>query len=234
MRILILNPNTSPHVTRSVDAVARRFAYPDTTLTVLQANSGPETIRNRYEELLSAPSTLNLLQEQIDQHEGVIFACYGDHPILYAARELTTKPIVGIAEASMHTACFLGHRFSIITTNPNWVPLLWDGVDRYGLRHRCASIRTLGLSGGELLLLSEQEVQQMIEEESLNALRQDGAEVICLGGAALSGFDRELTQRLQVPVLDGVVCALKILEGLICYGVTTSKWRAFGNLSQTI
>ncbi len=233
MKILIINPNTSDAVTQSVNTVAQRFAYPDTVLTVRQACSGPETIRNRYEELLSVPAIFSCFEAEIHQHDGVIFACYGDHPIIYAARELTTKPVIGIAEASMHTACVLGHRFSVITTNASWVPLLWDGVDRYGLRNRCASIRTIGLSGGELLKLSEIEVQERMAKESLAALHNDGAEVICLGGAALAGFDQALTLKLQVPVLDGVVCALKMMEGLITYGVTTSKWRAFGTLSQS-
>ncbi len=227
MRLLILNPNTSLRVTASIEAVVRRFAHKDTEITVVQATSGPETIRNRYEELLSVPSALQVFREQIETHDGMLLACYGDHPILYAARELTSKPVVGIAEASMHMACLVGHRFSIITTNDAWIPLLWDAVHRYGLTSRCASIRALGLSGGEILQLSEQEVQQRMAEQAEQSLAQDDAEVICLGGAALAGFDQALTQQLQVPVLDGVVCGLKFLEGLVGYGLLTSKKRAY-------
>ncbi len=227
MRLLIINPNTSAKVTSAVEAAARRYASPDTELTVVQATTGPETIRGRYEELLSAPATLSLLKENHDRHDGVLFACYGDHPILYAARELISKPVVGIAEASMHMACFLGHRFSIITTNSAWIPLLWDAVQRYGLVGRCASIRALGLSGGEILQLSVAEIQDHMAEQAEQALQQDGAEVICLGGAALAGFDHSLSERLQVPVLDGVVCGLKVLEGLVGYGLATSKWCAY-------
>jgi len=39
----------------------------------------------------------------------------------------------------------------------------------------------------------------------------------------MSGFDKELQQKLDVPVLDGVVCALKILELFHQYGLTHSK-----------
>jgi hypothetical protein len=34
---------------------------------------------------------------------------------------------------------------------------------------------------------------------------------------------------LHVPVLDGVVCALKLLEGMLGYGVQTSKRLAYRN-----
>jgi allantoin racemase len=43
----------------------------------------------------------------------------------------------------------------------------------------------------------------------------------------MAGMDKALQEKLGVPVLDGVVCALKLLEGLIGYGVTTSKKRAY-------
>ncbi|MEN9221162.1 MAG: aspartate/glutamate racemase family protein [Thermostichus sp. BF3_bins_97] len=234
MRLLIINPNTSDKVTRAVEAAARRYAHPETQLTIVQASAGPETIRCRYEELLSVPANLSLLAEHSAHHDGVLFACYGDHPILYAARELISKPVVGIAEASMHMACFLGHRFSIITTNAAWIPLLSDAAQRYGLAGRCASIRALGLSGGEILQLSQSEIQEQIAQQAEQALQQDGAEVICLGGAALTGFDQALSERLQVPVLDGVVCGLKVLEGLVGYGLSTSKWRAYGSLNKSL
>ncbi|GAG35899.1 unnamed protein product, partial [marine sediment metagenome] len=50
-----------------------------------------------------------------------------------------------------------------------------------------------------------------------------GAEVICLGCAGMSGFDKELNKKLGVPVLDGFVCAIKLLEIFHQYGLTHSK-----------
>ena len=66
-------------------------------------------------------------------------------------------------------------------------------------------------------------VEKAIEREALAAVKEDGAEVICLGCAGMSGLDKELQQKLGVPVLDGVVCALKLLELFYQYGVTHSK-----------
>ena len=44
-----------------------------------------------------------------------------------------------------------------------------------------------------------------------------------LGSAGMTGMDREIQQELGIPVLDGVACALKFLEGMVDYGVTISK-----------
>jgi len=66
-------------------------------------------------------------------------------------------------------------------------------------------------------------LKKAIETEAHAAVTEDGAEVICLGCAGMSGFDKELQQKLDVPVLDGVVCALKIIELFHQYGLTHSK-----------
>ncbi|MEN9227021.1 MAG: hypothetical protein Q6L60_11660 [Thermostichus sp. HHBFW_bins_43] len=42
MRLLIINPNTSDKVSRAVEAAARRYAHPETQLTIVQAGAGPE------------------------------------------------------------------------------------------------------------------------------------------------------------------------------------------------
>ena len=53
------------------------------------------------------------------------------------------------------------------------------------------------------------------------------AEVIVLGCAGMTGLDKRLQEKLKVPVLDGVVCALIIVMGLLKYGVSTSKIRRY-------
>ena len=40
-------------------------------------------------------------------------------------------------------------------------------------------------------------------------------------------LDKKMQKALGVPVLDGVVCAVKMAEGLIDYQTVTSKVRAF-------
>ena len=51
--------------------------------------------------------------------------------------------------------------------------------------------------------------------------------MICLGCAGMASLDKELEQALGVPVVDGVVAAVKLAEGLHDYGLKTSKVGAF-------
>lgn len=226
MRILFVNPNTSASFTERIETVLRGYALPTTEVVAVNPASGPRSIESIYDELLSAPGTLETILAHPD-YDAYVIACYSDHPTVYAAREILDQPVIGIAEASMLTACMLGHTFSIVTTNNSWGPLLRDAVQHYGLTGRCASVRTTGAS---VLALEHalDDTRTLIREAARRAVAEDGAEVICLGCAGMAGLDKELEAELGVPVIDGVVAALKLLEGLVGYGVRTSKRCAYG------
>jgi len=228
MKILFVNPNTSQEFTSRIQSITKEYAFPATQVVAKNPASGPRSIESVYDELLSSAGTLELIISELDNFDGFVIACYSDHPAIYAAREITDKPALGIAEASMYVACMLGYKFSIVTTNEEWRPLLWDAVKHYGLRERCASVRTTGMS---VLSLEENEDQayELIVEGARKAVAEDGAEVICLGCAGMAGMDKRMEVDLGIPVVDGVVASLKLLEGVIGYGVRTSKRCAYAN-----
>ena len=226
MRILFINPNTSESFTEKIQLIASQYALPSTQVSAMNPASGPRSIESIYDELLSSAGTLELALGKLADYDAFVIACYSDHPTVYALREITDKPVLGIAEASMYMACMLGYKFSIVTTNDEWEPLLWDAVRHYGLAERCASVRTTGMAVLELES-SEQDTHSLIERAALQAIQEDGAEVICLGCAGMTGLDKHLEEVLNVPVIDGVVAALKLLEGMAGYGVRTSKRRAY-------
>lgn len=227
MHVLLINPNTTEEFTRRVEAIARKFASPATQVTAVTPAYGPRSIESIYDELLSSAGTLEIALQHLDQVDGIIIACYSDHPTVYALREITDKPVLGIAEASMLAACMLGQKFSVVTTNREWEPLLWDAARHYGLGERVASIRSTGMAVLALEQASPEETFAMIGAAARKAVEEDGAEVICLGCAGMSGFDKTLEQELGVPVIDGVVAALKFLEGLHGYGLRTSKTKTY-------
>ncbi len=227
MRILFLNPNTSESFTATIQKVVDTYKAPGTEAVAMTASSGPRSIESIYDELLSSAGTLEVLIAEMESFDAFVIACFSDHPTIYAMREITDKPVLGIAEASMYMACMLGRKFSVVTTNREWEPLLWDAVRHYGLAERCASVRTTGMPVLALELASPQETFQMILGAAKTAIEHDGAEVICLGCAGMAGLDKQLEEELGVPVVDGVTASLKLLEGLVGYGVRTSKRLAY-------
>jgi allantoin racemase len=159
---------------------------------------------------------MQIMKERNGDFDAFIIACHSDVHI-EAMRETTRKPVIGIGEASMKLASFLGRTFSVVTTHRHSVPGKLEQVRKNHLQDQLASVRAPdtgeeGLGGVDLFM-----------ELSKRAKEEDGAEVIVLGCAGLAGMDRKIQEELDLPVLDGVVCALMLATGFARYGAGTSK-----------
>ncbi len=231
MKILAINPNTSSGFNVSLSETAEKYALRSTTVKVISPDSGPKSIEGVFDEALSILGTIKTFSDLEKDYDGFIIACYSDHLAVSAIREITDKPVVGIAEASINIACSLGGKFSIVTTNDRWKPLLLDAVEKYGVASRCSSVRTTGMRVSELEELDEDKVRRLIEDEIWKAIKEDDAEVICLGCAGMTGFDKELQEKTGIPVLDGFACAVKLLELYDQYGISHSKRKLYSTPS---
>lgn len=225
MRILVLNPNTSAELTHNIHQAARRAARRDVEIVTVASGWGPETVEGHFDESIATTAMLQTLQERGDGFDGVVVACFGD-PGLFAAREISTVPVVGIAEAAMHFACAIADRFSIVTVLERMRPQLRHLLAFHGLSTRCASIRATGLSVLECARGPEA-AGEAVAREAREAVEVDGAEAILLGCSGMSALEVAVRDLVDVPVLDGIACAVKFVEGLVDCGLTTSKRAAF-------
>lgn len=225
MKIHVINPNTSQAMTDAIGVAARSVARSETEITAVNPTFGPASIESYYDDYLCIPGLLDVIAKSAHVADAFVIACYGD-PGLAAAREATSKPVIGIAEASLYVAAMLAARFSIVTVVPRVHAMLEDMVSHYGFRHKLASIRTTPL----YVLDVEKDparALRMLREEAIKAKEEDDAEAILLGCAGFAQFAKELEDELDIPVLDGVVCAVKLSESLIELGKTTSKYKTY-------
>jgi allantoin racemase len=225
MRLLLLNPNTTAAMTEEMAEAARAVASPDVEIEPVTAQRGVASIDGYHDELLGAVAVAEAVRERDGSFDGAIIACFGD-PGLYAARELTRAPVVGIAEASFLLATTLGHRFSILTTLDRGVPPLDDVVRLYGFSGRCGSIRATGMTVLEVDA-DPDAAANALERAGEQAISDDHADVLCLGCGGMVGLRERLEERLGVPVVEGVPAAVGIVEALIRAGLRTSKARGF-------
>ncbi len=225
MKILVINGNTSVEMTRDIDRTAKKYAHPDTEITTISPTYGPRSIEGHVEEYIAALAVVEEVEKNKNDYDAFILASYSD-PGMAACREITDKPVLGIAEASMHLASQLGHKFSIITVLPRVKPLLENLVRYIGLEDKCASIRCTDLTVLEVEADPERAIEELTKE-SQKAIVEDGAETICLGCAGMGPLDKRIQEIVGVPVLDGTVSAVKTAEILFDYGLKTSKIAAY-------
>jgi allantoin racemase len=224
VRILLVNPNTTTSMTDHMVAAARR-AVPDAEVVGVTARHGVVAIDGYHDDVVAAAAVVEEIEAYAGEYDGIVLGCYGE-PGLNAARELTTAPVVGIAEASFLTAMTLGHRFSVLTTLARGIPPIQDRLRLHGVESRCASVRATGLTVLEAHH-DKQATLEALEREGRLAVAEDRAEVLCLGCGGLLGLRQSLESRLGVPVVEAVPVAATLLRGLVVNGLLTSKVRAY-------
>jgi allantoin racemase len=224
MKILIINPNSDPEMTAAIERSARDFAAGDFEVDCFATPGAPRFLETYEDQLKAAPGMVRLLRRHHDCYDAFIVACHCD-PHLDAMKEISRKPVVGIGEASMRVAPLLGHRFSILSATAHSIPGKEDLVRKYHLEGMLASVVAPGR--GDPSANAKKEYL----EAARRAVQKDGAEVIVLGCAGMTGLDKAIQERLGVPVLDGVVCALILAFGLAKYSVTTSQVRKYNPVS---
>jgi len=225
MRILVVNVNTTASITETIAEQARAVASPGTEIVGLTPYFGAESVEGNFESYLAAIAVMDRVMAYDQPFDAVIQAGYGEHG-REGLQELLNVPVVDITEAAASTAMFLGHAYSVVTTLDRTVPLIEDRLKLAGLYQRCASVRASGMA---VLELEEDPVAAMeaIVRQAELAIREDKAEVICLGCGGMAGLDEQIRQRTGVPVVDGVTAAVTIVESLVRLGLSTSKIRTY-------
>jgi allantoin racemase len=220
MKILVINPNSDPEMTRAIAEAAEAFAGEAFEVECRPTAGAPRFIDTYQDRAESAPGMLALLRENHDLFDAFVVACHCD-PNLDLMKEASRKPVVGIGEASMKIATMLGHRFSVVSTAAHSIPNKEALIDAYHLRGLLASVRAPREEW------AEENPEERYFRTAKAAIEEDGAEVIVLGCAGLAGLDKRLGGRLGVPVLDPVVCALIVAWGLARADLSTSKVRRY-------
>ncbi|MDZ5601647.1 aspartate/glutamate racemase family protein [Pseudomonas sp. RP23018S] len=225
MRILIVNVNTTEAITEAIAEQARSVASPGTEIVGLTPRFGAESVEGNFESYLAAIAVMDRVLAYDQPYDAVIQAGYGEHG-REGLQELLDVPVVDITDAAASTAMYLGHAYSVVTSLDRTVPLIEDRLKLSGLYDRCASVRASGLAVLELEADPQRAVQAIVEQAE-RAVRDDKAEVICLGCGGMAGLDEQIRQRTGVPVVDGVSAAVTIAESLVRLGLSTSKVRTY-------
>jgi len=222
MKLLLVNPNTSRAMTEGMTVAAQAVAAPGTVVTGRQPTFGPASIESHYDDAFGAAGVAEQVRlAAAEGFDAVVIACFGD-PGLDAARELTTAPVLGIAEAAFHAASFVATGFSVVTTMTRTCVIAERLVHRYGYERICRGIHGTDIPVLDLETCGEDTIAQ-IEAAARTALTRDRSGAIVLGCGGMAALCRTLQQRLGVPVVDGVSAAVKFAEALVGLELTTAK-----------
>ena len=203
-RLLILNPNTSASVSARLQAHAQALlaerGNSAVSVSLLTASLGASYIASEASFAIAGHAALDAWARHAaagGQADAVLLGCFGD-PGVWALREATGLPVIGLAEAAMRSAARMG-RFAIVTGGTAWVPMLERLARTLGLAQALAGVHAVAPSGAALAADPDAALA-LLRDACRQASR--GADAVILGGAGLAGYAKSLAGSMNLPLID--------------------------------
>lgn len=211
-RLLVINPNSTVAVTDGIDRACEVFRISGAPqIECVTLAEGPPGIETQQHVDGVVGPLVQLISSRADC-DAFVIACYSD-PGLYACRELSSKPVLGISESGILTALTLGQRFGVIAILPGSIPRHLRYVGAMGVSDRLAGERALGLKVTELSDASRT-FERMVQTG--RKLRDDdGANVLVMGCAGMAAYRDDLAAETGLPVVEPTQAAVAMAIGRI-------------------
>jgi Asp/Glu/hydantoin racemase len=221
MKLLVLNPNTTRAVTDLLVRHVGAVAGPQIDVSGASARFGASYIASETSFAVAGHAALDAYAATVDAHgppDATLLGCFGD-PGVWALRELSGRPVVGLAEAAMREAAARG-RFAIVTGGAAWRPMLERLARALDLDGRLAAIHLVAPTGAEL---AADPVAALALLRAACREAAAGVDSVVLGGAALAGMAASIAPALDVPVIDSVAAGARaVLAALAGEGATVA------------
>lgn len=216
LRLLLVNPNTSVHITERLAASARTALQPGDSLTALTATSGPAVVRSAEGLAEAELSALALVAGHAAGHDGVLLGISVDAAAVALRQRHPGLPVVGMTEAALMSACLRVDGVGLLTLGAAMLPLYRARVAQVGLAQRVLAYEapespTAYMAGTDLV---DPAVLDVLTA-ACASLQRGGAQAVVLAGAVLCGYAPALSARTGLPVFDGAACAVGQLR-ILC------------------
>jgi allantoin racemase len=205
---------------QTLAAILAGAASPGTTVDV-HALGADKAIADQY-RYLEFRDTGEILENGLKaEREGYDAFLIGNifEPGLHALRELLNIPVLGLCEASVHLACLMGAKFSMINVNAKFAVRVAENIAATGLAGRLASMEEIAVErAGQFDRAFEDEgVRRSVIDRFCDAARQGlakGAEcVIPAGGIVMTILADAGTHEVdRAPVVNGLIALIKMGE----------------------
>ena len=138
-----------------------------------------ENLEDNYFSHHLETTNISSLVKQIENNnssDAFIIASFEDIGV-DTIRKITSKPVIGIGEASFYTANIIANKFSIITNVSQSHEALKNNLIKYDMDHKCVSLKSIEVPILDMETMSksnltklENEIQRTIIEDSHEAI----------------------------------------------------------------
>jgi len=216
--IRVINPNSNTGVTNGMAEALAPMQFPNGPyFDCVTLTKAPPGIESQADVSTVEPMLAELVQADTEA-AAFIIGCYSD-PGLALCRELTDRPVFGIAECAILTALARGSAFGVISILANSVVRHMRHLRERLLHLHCAGDRPLGLTVAQIE--SDNDTFSKMVETGKVLRDEDGSNVIILGCAGMARHRAALEKSLKLPVIDPTQAAATMALGTVSLEIKT-------------
>lgn len=190
VKILVINPVGTDRWDKKDEEYLKRFLNKNSEVKVVSLKKGPSSLETFASKAIVCEKILEIIDKNRGNYDAIILNCFGN-PCIEAAREIADVPVLGPGETSMHIACLMGHKFSVISPTRKTALQIELNIRKIGLESRLAAIVPLDIEVKNLERNPEKTIQ-IVVKNAKKTIMEDGADVIVLGCTALAYWAEEI------------------------------------------
>ena len=209
--LAFINPNSTETMTVNCAKSLQSNLLKTFKVRAITNRKGPPAIQGAKDGEAALDGLLNEIRQNLDC-DGFVIGCFDDTGII-EARKLTTKPVIGIGQASFHLAILSHSHFKVLTTLAVSIPVIQNNIEQHGLKNFCTEILASGLPVLELERNRNRSIEILSQQISVIETKTNEQAVI-LGCAGMTNIIGALQSKHKITLIDPIMAAARLAPAL--------------------
>ena len=208
IEICIINPYASAISNQKIKHCALKVVDKDTSIFINNENS-EEDYFDLHSESINISKLLKVVEIN-NSADAFIIVSFEDIGV-DTIRKITSKPIIGLGEASFYTANMIANKFSIITNLSHSHEALKNNLIKYDMDHKCVSIKSIEVPVLDMETMSKSNLIKL-DSEIQRTITEDNPEAIIITSPSIYNLSKNLSKKFNIQIIEGITAATALIE----------------------
>ena len=208
IEICIINPYAAAISNEKIKLCAQKILDKSSSI-LINNKSFQEDYYDLHSETINISKLLNAVETN-NSSDAFIVISFEDIGV-DTIRKITTKPIIGLGEATFYTANMIANRFSIITNLSQSHEALKNNLIKYDMEHKCVSVNSIDVPVLDMDTMSKSNLNKL-DNEIQRTISENDPEAIIITSPGILNLSKNLSKKFNIPIIEGVTAATALME----------------------
>ena len=220
IEICIINPYASAISNEKIKDCALKVIDRDSSIFINKKYT-QEDYFDLHSETINISKLLKVVEKN-NSSDAFIIVSFEDIGV-DTIRKITSRPIIGLGEASFYIANMIANQFSVITNLSHSHEALKNNLIKYDMDHKCVSIKSIEVPILDMDTMSKSNLIKL-DKEIQRTITEDDPEAIIITSPSIFNLSKKLSNKFNIPIIEGVTAATALMENFAKLNVQIRKF----------